>query len=331
MSGQTLVIDVPLTYGVVLTPKRHRSEKEFHVVELVPVAFAVFDDETAPVSVTFEGIHGLTASPDGGMLSMRSTESAHYRPAGVDDGVPSKLDAFCAYLGGGSHYASGGSHILERSKPFGELPEGKVSRDNRDERLADLRRKLSRYAVIAGTVHEVMPEPVFHIRHRERGQPFRADVVLPGHIQGQLRSDRTFGLLDAERARDQLRLMNNGDSAEIVGTVVIMRPDLLRYRHDEEPRMRSYITSFVSSMKLSLERSVDTAPLEWFQGYRNLKAVADGPIEEAVEALRGLATMMQETEAGRSLNSTSLQRLDDWDRFVASRSAVDDLSRAFGA
>ena len=331
MSGQTIIIDVPLTYGVVLTPKRHRSEKEFYVVERVPVAFAVFDDETAPVSATFEGIYGLTATPHGGMLSMRSTETSHYRPAGIDDGVPSRLDDFRAYLEGGSHYASGGSHMLERSKPFGELPEGKVARDNRDERLAELRRKLSRYAVIGETVHEEMQEPVFHIRHRERGQPFKADVVLMGQIQGQVRSDRTFGLLDAERLRDQLRLMNNGDVADIAGSVVILRPDLLRYLHDEEPRMRSYITSFVSSMKLSLERSVDTAPLEWFQGYRNLKAVADGPIEDAVEALRELSTIMQATEAGRTLNSTSLQRLDDWDRFVSSRSAVDDLSRAFGA
>ena len=328
MPGKTIIIDVPLTYGVALTPKRHRSEKEFHVVERVPVAFAVFDDETAPVSVTFEGIHGLTDGPDGGVLSMRSTETAHYRPAGIDDGVPSSLDAFRAYLEGGSHYASGGSHILALSKPFGELPEGKISRDNRDERLAELRRKLSRYAVIGETVHEVMPE---HIRHRERGQPFKADVVLMGQIQGQVRSDRTFGLLDAERLRDQLRLMNNGDVAEIVGSVVVLRPDLVRYRHDEEPRMRAYVTSFVSSMKLSLERSVDTAPLEWFQGYRNLKAAADAPIEEAVEALRDLVTLMQATEVGRSLNPTALQRLEDWDRFVASRSAVDDLSRAFGA
>lgn len=331
MSGQTIIIDVPLTYGVVLTPKRHRSEKEFHVVERVPVAFAVFDDETAPVSATFAGIHGLTAGPDGGKLSMRSTESAHYRPAGIDDGVPSDLGAFRAYIERGSHYVSGGEYMLERAKPFGELPEGKVSRDNREERLADLRRKLTRYAVIGDTVHETMAEPVFHIGHRERGQPFKADVLRLGQIHGQVRSDRTFGLLDADRVRDQLRLMNRGDEAEIDGVVEILRPDLLKYLHDEEPRMRSYIASFVSSMKLSLERSVDTAPLEWFQGYRNLKAAADGPIEDAVEALRELATMMQANEAGRSLNSTSLQRLEDWDRFVVSRSAVDDLSRAFGA
>lgn len=330
MSGQTIIIDVPLTYGVVLTPKRHRSEKEFYAVERVPVAFAVFDDETAPVSATFEGIYGLSGA-DGGALSMRSTATTHFRPAGDDDGVPSKLPDFRAYLEGGLHYVSGGSHILERAKPFGELPEGKISRDNRDERLSDLRRRLSRYVVIGETVHESMPEPVFHIGHRERGEPFKADVVSMSRIQGQVRGDRTFGLLDAERVRDQLRTMNNRDSAEIVGSVVIARPDLLRYRHDEEPRMRSYITSFVSSMKLSLERSVDTAPLEWFQGYRNLKAVAEGPIEDAVEALRDLNAMMQASEHGRSLNLTSTQRLEDWDRFVASRSTEDGLSHAFGA
>ena len=123
-------------------------------------------------------------------------------------------------------------------------------------------------------------------------------------------------------------LIDPVSSERVWHPIEVLRPDLIRYRHDEEPRLRKAADVLVHEAREIIKRGIDETSPELLKAFHLLRD-RNGSSLPAAELAVAMAEFRAELAGERW--SWTIQKLDeslaDWDKFTAEKADDEALGQ----
>ncbi|AOG03023.1 hypothetical protein [Bosea sp. RAC05] len=339
MSNPSRIIEIPLVYKASFMPKRARNAKEVYIKETVPIALRIASDDEAPLSFKVHphayGAQGITPLP------VRTTGEVHWLPilrgySGDDHAVDAETVIAELKAGRRSINRPGlYDWATDNAVSVDSLGPGKFMSSTRDWAVEEAQRQAGEMLLCGNHVFVPCGEPVYCRKSMGANEYFSAtntravtdtagaDEIIPANrLDLIVEALRRSGASAAE-------LSDPIASERIWNAIEVLRPDLVRYRHNEEPRLRKAADALVTVARETIRRTIDTTSPELLEAFHNLRNdVAAGL--PAADLAMSMAVFRRFIDQGpwADIAKRLDENLSDWERFTADLADEDMLGRA---
>ncbi len=339
MSSTSRIVEIPLVYKASFMPKRARNAKEVYLKETIPIAIRVASDDEAPLSFN---VHPSTYGATGiKPLPVRTTDESHWLPilrGYSGDDHPLDIETVMSELMAGKRsinrpglydWASSQAVSVESLGP------GKFVSSTRDWAIEQAQREAAEMLLCGNHVFVPCGEPVYSRKSVGDTDYFSATntgaVTQVAGADEIVPADRMDLIVEALRrcGAPAAELSDPIASERVWNAIEVLRPDLVRYRHNEEPRLRNAAQALVTVTRETIRRTIDSTSAQLLEAFHALRDdVAAGlPASDLAMSL----AVFRRSISGEPWTDIA-QRLDetlrDWERFTADLADEEMLGRA---
>lgn len=333
------IVEIPLVYEVSFLKKRARNAQTVVLKETIPIAIPAASDDEAPISFR---VHPRTYGAQGtDPLPVRSTEESHWRPILRNysgDDHPLSVETVISELMAGRRSISWPG-LQDWSVKSAILPEnldpGRMISSQREWAIQQAEAAAAEMMICGDHVFVPCGEPVYKRIDLRSSDYFSAtntqaiskatsgDEVIPADRLDLIAEVlRRCGVPDAE-------LVDPVASERVWHPIEILRPENVRYRHDEAPRLRKAGDDLVKQAREKIKNTIDITSPECLAAFHSLRTAV-----ESKPSPRDLASAMAEFRgaiAGENWSSIIQdldQQLSDWEKFVIEKSDDESLGQS---
>jgi len=331
---KTRIVEVPFIYDITFVPKGARKPREITLRDVVHVEMRTPTEAEAPVSFRVSGSIYEIQSKD--MLDLRTTEEGHWRPLlrgwSGNESILSQEIVFAEIARGADPIFRVDFHQLEKAKKVEDLGEGRIETSTRDKEIARFHDRARDVLLIGGLVYIPCEEPVWEPNWSYLGKSLEARPLQAKDEFGAAMDVIPAHRIDLVREALQLPLECDLSSIECFGVIEVLLPDCVRFRHNEEPRLRATADAAPDKAKKFVAENVDRLTPELLNGYQRLRkdVLAAETANEKADALRAFLPLIAEIQDDNSYQLNSWlkeikEALSSWDAFVIERDAETDI------